>query len=229
LRRTPVGGDGTVETVVDDPTVRGPFAVDDNAFYLVRGNTIARRLRSTGLEIKSLIPSITAIRDIVADPMHAYVIAKGGPGGETSGLYRIALNAFSGSWELQAKGMDPHAMVQVGTSIYFTDSYGAPSVAHYNTVTQMTTAAVPPMLGTLGSITTDGSSIYFTRYGLASARTWTGEVYRLGADGAAPTLIASSITHASDAFVRGGRVVVAEHGETRASTNTGHIRAFTIR
>jgi hypothetical protein len=35
--------------------------------------------------------------------------------------------------------------------------------------------------------------------------------------------------HAADVDVRGGRIVVAETGETRASTTTGSVRAFEVR
>lgn len=229
LKRTPVGGDGAVEVVVDEPAFVGPFAVDDNAYYLARGVYVARRGRGATTETSSVFQGLSAIRALLVDSQYVYALAYAGGTSTMGGLYRMSVSGFGGAWQLQARAGDGRAMVQRGTSVYFSDT-AAQAISRFDTITQSTTLALDKFLGVVGSLTTDGTSIYFTRYGLPAADTWTGEAYRLGTtDGAAPTLIASSITHASDVTVQGGRAVVAEHGQTRATTTTGTLRAFTIR
>lgn len=228
IKRTATGGDGTVETIVVEPTLVGPLAFSNGQVFGVRGNQVWRYPLDGGVGATSgVIQSINAIRGVSVDSQNVYALTEGANFG---GLYRLAQGAFgSGGWQRQAIAQDPRAMVQLGSAIYFSDVNAPAAITRFDTVTQQTSAAVGPMPGVINTLFTDGAQVYFTRYGLPAARTWTGEVWRLEPGGAPPTLLASSIQHAAGAFVRDGRVLVAEHGETRATTTTGSIRASPIR
>lgn len=226
LLRTASGGDGGVEVVVSNPILKAPLTFHNGNAYWVNGNQVMRQPLDGGTAATSgVLVGANSIRGVSVDTFHVYALAEAGSAG---GLYRLAHTAWGGAgWQRQTLGTDPHAMVQLGTSVYFSD-FADQSINVFNTVTQQTTKVVTSF-GDVNSFFTDGSRVYFTRYGLPAARTWTGEVWRIESGTTPPTLLASSIQHASFAFVRGTRLVFAEHGETRASTTTGRIGAVQIR
>ncbi|HVG62320.1 MAG TPA: hypothetical protein VNA24_27405 [Hyalangium sp.] len=227
LYRTAVGGDGSVETVLASGS-DGAFAIDANAWYLTRGIYVVKRDRTTGIESTALVPQVDELRALVVDGWNVYVLAARRTEGTGSGLYRMPVTGFGGTFSPMVYANDPRALVDAGNVLYFSAFATRPSIGRYDKVTGVVSAAVDSMEGELGSMAWDGSALYFTRYGRRTARDWIGEVWRL-APAASPSLVASSIQHAADVDVRSGRIVVAETGETRATTTTGNVRAFEVR
>ncbi|MFO0598142.1 MAG: hypothetical protein U0228_22760 [Myxococcaceae bacterium] len=227
LWRAP-SADGGAERIVSDPLLKAPLTFFQGDAYWVKGNQVMRQPLDGGAAATSgVIASINEIRGVAVDPVHVYALTEGANFG---GLYRLAHTAFGGGgWQRQAVASDPRAMVQLGSGVFFSDFRAPDTVTRFDTISQQTSTAVGGLGGEVNTLFTDGSSVYFTRWGLPTARTWTGEVWRIEPNGATPTLLASSIQHAAGAFVRGTRLLFAEHGETRASTTTGRIGSVEIR
>ncbi len=223
LFRTPIGGDGAVETVDADPTIFGPIAFDATYYYVQRGAALmTRRLRDGTQSVDWAGGTAGNVRRLVVDAANVYALAEGG-------LHRLAKSAWGGAtrWEPLTPVFDGQGLVDMGDALVFTEAGAAGQVRRTRKDTWETGLVKGQIAGDIrGPAVRSGDWVYFLRFGLGNASTWTSEVHRVRVSDGAHELVASSLIHAVGLAVLGGRVLVADHGETRVTTTLGAIIAF---
>lgn len=222
LFRTPSGGDGTVEVVDPDPTIFGPIAFDAQSYYVQRSAALLTRIRRDLLARYDWAGGTGGnVRRLVVDQNNAYALCE-------SGLYRLSKASWGVErWERLTPAFDAQGLVDIGDALVFTEAGEGGQVRRTRKDTWETELVAKFVAGDIrGPAVRSGDWIYFTRFGLGNAWTWTSEVLRVRLGDGTRELVASSLVHAVGVVVRDGRVLVVEHGETRQTTTLGAIIAF---
>ena len=231
LLRTPIGGDGAVERVLDDAQITGPVAFDATTIYVARGpGRITKVLRDDHTaQLDWPSPGGTVLA-LVSDASALYALSDGAGDPDKRGLQRLSKTLWNGgAWERLARCFDPQGLVDMGDALVFTDVGDGGKIRRTSKETLGTEDVLVPFVGDLrGPIARSGDWVYFARFGLGDAETWTAEVYRFDVSTRALELLASSLEHAVGVSLAGDRLLVVEHGDTRQSTTRGAIVAFPV-
>ena len=228
LHRTPVGGDGTIEVVIDSG-VDGPIAFDPDSYYYGSGINNVRRHQRDGTGFSNWGTYAGTIRQMSADTYYVYLIADGYGSSEYSGLYRLSIASWgTGHWTRVDYSLDPQSFIDTGTYLYTIDRGDGGVIRRTPKSSWLPENVIIPFGGTLGASTISGDYIYFTLWGFDDAWDWSSEVHRLHIDTMDHELVATGFSHIADVDVSNGRLIVTDHGSTRATTNLGKIVSLPI-